>query len=182
MKRQPLIQLLDSYLPSEEEILFKKEMLDFVKTNKNCFNRSLEIGHVTASCWLLNTDKSKALLMHHKKLDRWLQLGGHCDGNPDTLAVAVKEAQEESGIFHIRPLSTDIFDIDIHLIPGNGLTKPHYHYDVRFLLQTISNDSFTKNEESKALLWISKDEKKLPTEDPSVTRLFHKWLSKSAFK
>ena len=60
---------------------------------------------------------SFVLLMHHTKLDKWFQLGGHCDGDPDVINVAIKEASEESGIKNIKPLSLEIFDIDIHLIP-----------------------------------------------------------------
>lgn len=136
MNRQTLVEMLENYKPeSFEEIAFKETMISFIEEHQNCFERSLEIGHITASAWLLNQDGSRALLMHHRKLNRWLQLGGHCDGNPDVLAVAIKEAQEESGITNISPVSKDIFDIDIHCIPENKKEKEHYHYDVRFLLQ-----------------------------------------------
>src|SRR5580704_14695900 len=112
-----LINLLDKYVPSDEEFIFKNRMLSFIKSHPHCFERTLEVGHITASCWLLNKEGSKALLTHHAKLNQWFQLGGHCDGNSDVLAVAVKEAQEESGIQEIRPVNDQIFDIDIHLIP-----------------------------------------------------------------
>jgi 8-oxo-dGTP pyrophosphatase MutT (NUDIX family) len=177
LNRNNLISLLKKYNPSDShEQEFKTSMLAFIKQHPNCFERTLEIGHITASAWLLNKDKTKALLMHHAKLDSWFQLGGHCDGDPDVLRVAIKEAQEESGIAHIVPLSKEIFDIDIHLIPANKREKEHYHYDVRFLLQVTSDEQVIQNPESKELKWFSKDITALPTESRSIIRMFNKWL------
>ena len=176
MKRTALIKLLENYFPDDpQEIIFKKQILNFINQYPNCFERSLEIGHVTASAWLVNRNGTEALLMHHRKLDNWFQLGGHCDGNPDVLSVAIKEAQEESGIENISALSNNIFDIDIHLIPANTKEKEHYHYDIRFLLQVTSDEKVIQNSESKELRWISKDFSKMPTNNPSVVRMFNKW-------
>jgi len=177
MHREKLIFLLNRYLPaSAEEIAFKNEMLYFIRLHEDCFERSLEIGHFTASSWLLNRDRAKALLMHHTKLDRWFQLGGHCDGNPDVLEVAIKEAREESGIQLIRPVFDEIFDIDIHLIPAKDQIRAHYHFDVRFLLEAVVDVPAIQNSESKELRWISKNESELPTQSLSVVRMFAKWI------
>jgi 8-oxo-dGTP pyrophosphatase MutT (NUDIX family) len=176
MKRKSLINLLQTYFPAfPEELEYKSRMLEFIHAHEDCFERSLNIGHLTASSWLLNHDGSKALLMHHAKLNRWLQLGGHADGASDLLTVALKEAREESGIQAIRPLSPEIFDIDIHLIPENPKEKAHYHYDVRFLLQVETDEKIQKNHESKELRWIAKELSQLPTGEPSIIRMFTKW-------
>jgi 8-oxo-dGTP pyrophosphatase MutT (NUDIX family) len=177
MHRNNLREKLTSYKPTDHaEQVFKQEMLTFLDTYPNCFERALEVGHFTGSAWLVSKDGTKVLLMHHTKLDRWMQLGGHCDGDPDLLAVAVKEAQEESGINDIEPLSTEIFDIDVHLIPASKSLPAHYHYDVRFLLHVTSDEAIVQNSESKELRWIGKDVSELPTDATSVTRMFHKWL------
>ncbi len=171
-----LLELLANYHPidtAEQE--YKKRIIDFLNNYPNAFERSLEVGHITASAWLINKDNTKALLMHHRKLNIWVQLGGHCDGNTDALAVAIKEAQEESGIANIQQMKAGIFDIDIHLIPENKKEKAHYHYDIRFLLQVISDEDFVANEESNALAWIDKNKDALPTQERSVTRMFDKW-------
>jgi 8-oxo-dGTP pyrophosphatase MutT (NUDIX family) len=170
--------MLQNYLPKDhDEQEFKKRMVEFIEEYPNCFERSLNIGHITASAWLLNKDHSKALLMHHSKLEKWFQLGGHCDGNQDVLAVAIKEAQEESGMVNIAPISNNIFDIDIHLIPENPKEKAHYHYDVRFLLKVTSDEQVIQNNESKELRWISKQLSTLPTHNQSVVRMFKKWIN-----
>ncbi|NRB11183.1 MAG: NUDIX hydrolase [Rickettsiaceae bacterium] len=112
------------------------------------------MGHITASAFLINSDASKFLLMHHKKINLWLQPGGHCDGEVDVLNTAIKEAREESGIEHIKPVNNQLYDIDIHPIPSYKNVLAHEHFDVRFLLQTVSSDELVKNDESLELRWI----------------------------
>lgn len=176
IKTLSLVELLTCYNPTDTaECEYKKIILNFLKDYPNAFERSFDVGHITASAWLVNKNNTKALLMHHKKLDIWVQLGGHCDGNTDALAVAIKEAQEESGIMGIQPVSGAVFDIDIHLIPENKKEKAHYHYDIRFLLQVMSDEDYVQNEESNALMWIDKNTYELPTKERSVTRMFDKW-------
>lgn len=174
--RSNVLDLLHAYHPSPEETVYKKRMIEFIRKHPDCFERSLEEGHITASAWLLNKKGTHALLMHHAKLDKWVQLGGHCDGNPDVLKTAIKEAQEESGIEQIMSISPAIFDLDIHEIPEKGSIKAHLHYDIRFLLQVTSDEEAKKNQESKELLWIDKNIDLLPTQSRSVVRMFMKWL------
>ncbi|HLC07057.1 MAG TPA: NUDIX hydrolase [Candidatus Babeliales bacterium] len=174
-----LQHLLANYLPTDPaEQEYKTTILAFLDQYPNAFERSLDVGHITASAWLVNKDNTKALLTHHRKLDMWVQLGGHCDGNTDPLAVATKEAQEESGIMGVQPVSCDIFDIDIHLIPENKKEKAHYHYDVRFLLQVVGDEEAITSDESHALAWIDKNRDNLPTNERSVVRMFDKWLDR----
>lgn len=176
MKRNQLLTLLKEYSsPYSEELLYKEQIIAFIKDHEDCFERSLSAGHITASCWLLNPTKTKALLMHHAKLNLWVQCGGHCDGESDALTVCLKEAQEESGLKHIVPISRKIFDIDVHKIPENAKDKAHYHYDIRFLLQSTKEEPLIMNSESKALLWVGLDPKNLPTQERSILRMHEKW-------
>ena len=180
MHRSHLLDLLSSYTPiTEEELVYKDKIIEFVKEHRDCFERTNNEGHITASAWLLNNDAEKALLMHHAKLDDWFQLGGHCDGDPNVLEVAIKEAQEESGIASIEPVSNKIFDIDIHVIPSGTLDKEHYHYDIRFLLKVQGEELTKHNKESKELRWIGKNIHELPSHSRSLTRMFDKWLKKA---
>lgn len=175
MHRNSLRQLLQQYQPMPEEQIYKDRMLAFLDEHVDAFERSLQVGHFTASAWLVSKDGSQALLMHHAKLNLWVQLGGHADGDTDLLAVAIKEAQEESGILAIEPLSSEIFDVDIHQVPASSQGPAHDHLDVRFLLHVTSDEQFIKNHESKELRWIGKDASQLPTDQRSVVRLFEKW-------
>jgi hypothetical protein len=153
--RNMLLKLLESYEPSlPEEITARQEILSFVKAHANCFLRENLFGHITASSWILSPDRTEVLLCHHRKLDKWVQLGGHADGDNDVLRVSLKEAEEESGIAGIRALSEHIFDLDIHIIPQWQEVPKHFHFDIRFLLQAPTK-KFTISPESKALAWVN---------------------------
>ena len=170
------MSLLNTYEPeSIKERLCKEEIQNFILQEDSCFERSLQKGHITGSAWLVNKQNTHALLLHHAKLDLWCQPGGHCDGNSDVLAVALKEAQEESGILSISPLSFQIFDVDIHTIPLHKNTKEHLHYDIRFLLQVTSEEEAIGNLESKALTWIHKKSQNIPSQEESILRMHRKW-------
>ncbi|MEQ9694064.1 NUDIX hydrolase [Shimia sp. SDUM112013] len=125
----------------------------FVKSEPQAFDRNPETGHVTGSAFVLSPDMQSVLLTHHAKLDLWLQLGGHCDGLRDAVAVAEKEACEESGLARLHLVSDAVFDVDIHEIPANAREAAHLHYDVRFLFRAESTD-FTVSDESHALAWV----------------------------
>ena len=176
MHRNFLLQLLEKYRPTtEQEIYAKLNMQDFVNEHTDCFERSLLKGHITGSAVLLNRDLTEVLLMHHAKLDVWCQLGGHCDGEANVLEVALKEAQEESGINAITPISAEIFDLDVHHIPAMHGVPSHYHYDVRFLFKVDSNEQVLRNNESKDMRWFGLRDQ-LPTNAESILRMFRKLI------
>ncbi len=143
----------------------------FIDRNPTCFDRS-NVGHITSSIWIVNAQKTHALLTHHKKLNIWVQLGGHNDGNNNCKQVALKEAQEESGITSFNFLSDSIFDIDIHPIPGSCT----FHYDIRYLLRAPPQANFIISDESHNLAWIPFDQIKDYTTEQSVVRLNEKFL------
>ncbi len=153
------------------------QVLDFVLTTPDCFERSHLAGHITGSAWLLDPTGRRALMTLHHKLQRWLQPGGHADGDPDTLRVALREATEESGIGGIVPLDREIFDVDVHLIPARGEVPAHYHYDVRYLLRAPHAD-FCVSAESDALAWLSPGEIAAHRPDASVQRLCALWQAR----
>jgi 8-oxo-dGTP pyrophosphatase MutT (NUDIX family) len=153
--REAALRLLQGYAATdsrEQEML--ERMLEFIAAHENCFERHLAIGHMTGSAWLLDREREHVLLTHHAKLNRWLQLGGHADGNPDLLDVAMREAREESGLVKIRIVSETPFDIDIHEIPARGNEAAHYHYDVRFQLEASREESLVVSGESHELAWV----------------------------
>ena len=175
MHRNQLLSLLEQHVPfTEEEAIFTKEIIQFVKENPACFERSLLIGHVTGSAWIVDKSRTYTLLTHHRKLDKWFQTGGHCDGDSDVLAVALKEAQEETGLQHISVISPAIFDIDIHEIPERKGIPAHLHYDVRFLFEADKDEPIIVSEESNDLAWVKLSEVKHHNDSQSMLRMVDK--------
>ncbi len=146
----------------------------FVIEHPDCFERSLGVGHVTGSAWIVDPLREKALLTHHHRLNRWMQLGGHADGDSDVLRVALREAREESGLEDIRPLGDSIYDVDVHRIPARGNEPAHYHYDVRFLLEADADRPLHLTPESKALAWVKLADVLKLTNERSVLRMVEK--------
>lgn len=176
MNRNDLIANLTHYAAyNEKEEAMRKKLLAFVKEHENCFERSLLKGHVTASCWVVNKSKNKVLLIHHAKLNKWLQPGGHCDGEEDTYKVAEKELQEETGLVALRKHTT-IFDIDIHVIPERKGVPEHKHYDIRYLFEVDEKATLSQNHETLGMKWIEmRDITQLSSEE-SILRMKDKMM------
>jgi 8-oxo-dGTP pyrophosphatase MutT (NUDIX family) len=175
MHRNTLTTLLQNHHPTDpHEVQFTEQITSFVKQNPDCFERYLLIGHVTGSAWILDKSHQFTLLTHHRKLDKWFQTGGHCDGDSDVLNVALKEAQEETGLSDIQIISPNIFDIDIHEIPERKGVPAHLHYDVRFLLEADMNQPFTVSSESTDLAWVALSEVSKLNDSESIVRMVRK--------
>lgn len=128
--------------------------LSFIASHPDCLNRSCMSGHLTASAWLVSPSRDRALLVHHRKLNRWLQPGGHADGQTDLAAAARREAEEETGLAGFKLLSPDLFDFDRHWIPARGAEAGHWHYDCRFLFEADPKAPLVVSEESNELRWF----------------------------
>ena len=126
----------------------------FAEAEVECLRRECVPGHLTGSAWIVSPDRQRTLLTHHHKLDKWLQLGGHADGDPDLLAVALREAREESGLVNVRAVSGEVFDVDRHWIPARKMEPGHYHYDLRFMIVADPEEKLVISSESKDLAWV----------------------------
>ncbi len=135
--------------------------------------RSCRAGHLTASALVVDADARRVLLTHHRKLDRWLQLGGHCDGDAHLARVALNEALEESGIagLAIWPLP---IDVDVHAIPARAGEPEHLHLDTRFLVRAPAGGDYVVGPESHDLGWFTPGELATLAVDASVTRLIER--------
>ena len=168
---QSLRLYLESY-PEEESVV--NRFTDFVEKNANFLDRRNTSGHLTGSCLLLDRNCQRILLTHHAKLNRWLQLGGHSEAENNLAAVALREAEEESGLPDIELLKSSILDLDIHYIPSNSRESGHFHYDVRFLLVATGSNKYSMSEESNALSWVRLDQVSEYTKEASIMRMICK--------
>jgi 8-oxo-dGTP pyrophosphatase MutT (NUDIX family) len=174
MERQSLLDKLRVYTgATDEERRMVTDTINFVERNPMCFERSLLEGHVTGSAWIVNSSRTHVLLIHHKKLDKWFQPGGHCDGNSDVLAVAMKEATEETGLT-VKPVRRSVFDVDNHVIPARGEVPEHVHYDIRFLLEADAAEDVKLNREVKAIRWVPLADTGIYNASESIMRMARK--------
>lgn len=178
--RRPLLRLLDRFAETGaaaagDASLFRA----FALAHADCFERACAPGHFTGSAWLVDRSGRRSLLTQHRKLNRWLQPGGHADGDPDLARVALREAEEESGLAGLI-IEPEIYDLDRHAIPARGAEPEHFHYDARFVVRTTGSEDFAVGDESHALAWrdiasIAAD----PSADESLRRMARRWVAES---
>ena len=179
MDRLQLLHALNNYKSSfDEEKAFIPRFTSLLTNFSNCYSRSLLTGHITASAWIVDEIATSALLVHHKKLNRWLQPGGHADAEENIILVATKEAKEETGLKSLKLFDDNFFDIDIHLIPSHKNIQSHYHYDIRFLFFAESAEAYIVSDESNKLAWVPIDKiDKFTENNDSILRMVFKTKS-----
>ncbi|MEK7592576.1 MAG: NUDIX hydrolase [Patescibacteria group bacterium] len=154
----------------------RRKIISFIEHDKQCFDYDNALGHVTGSAFVVNSTYTHTLLTHHKKLNMWVQFGGHSDGEIDTFAVAKREAYEESGLRKLNdtPLCTGIFDVDIHTIPAHNEKKAHDHFDIRILLVADINEPLLISDESHDVQWIKLSDAHTYNTQTSFLRMIEK--------
>jgi len=157
----------------EEEQKFIASFLELLR-HARCFHRNHLPGHITGSAWIVDESRHYVLLTHHAKLNRWLQPGGHADGDENVARVALREAKEETGLKNFSIIHPGIFDIDIHTIPARHDFPEHLHYDVRFLFEANRSEKLIITEESHDLKWVHLNDIGQHTDNHSLVRMAKK--------
>ncbi len=143
-----------------------------------CFDRTYFPGHFTGSAVITTGTYDKILLTHHRKLNRWLQLGGHADGESQLFDVARREGLEESGLSELQSPIVDpdhaLFDVDIHAIPARGTEPEHFHFDARYLFSTETPERILLSDESTDLKWFTLREASERITEASLMRILRK--------
>jgi 8-oxo-dGTP pyrophosphatase MutT (NUDIX family) len=175
--RQSLVRSLESYVTSyPEEAAFIPRFQQLLQ-EPGCFERHHLPGHITGSAWIVNEEATKVVMVKHGSLHKWLQPGGHADGDENTLNTATREAREETGLTDLRLIGDDWFDLDIHGIPEKKSFPAHDHYDVRFLFVTSERNVLTISDESTELRWVPLDALEQFNHERAVLRLREKAIS-----
>jgi 8-oxo-dGTP pyrophosphatase MutT (NUDIX family) len=179
--REKVLALLRAHAATPldaHEASMAADMIAFVERHPDCAERSLAVGHLTGSAWIVDPSRTRTLLTHHRKLNKWLQLGGHADGELDPLSVSLREAREESGLAHLRVVSAAVFDVDRHRIPARGNEAEHWHYDIRFMIEADPEERLLISDESHDLAWIRLDRMAEYNGEESMMRMARKTLAR----
>lgn len=176
MTKKDLIYQLKDYLNKYPDERIKVDnILEFINRENECFERNNWNGHFTGSAWIVDDTRNWVLMTKHLQLNMWLQLGGHAEGNSNLFKVALKEAIEESGLTKFTPLSSQIFDLDIHQIPRFKNLPSHLHYDVRYIFEAkIKNEKIIISDESHDVSWVNKNDVLNKNSEESISRMLNK--------
>lgn len=177
MHRNAVLKLLREHqacVSDAHEAEMVAATIAFVESEGECLRRECVPGHLTGSAWIVSPDLTRTLLTHHHKLDKWLQLGGHADGDPDLLGVALREAREESGLANVHAVRAEVFDVDRHWIPARKTEPGHYHYDLRFMIEADPHEPLVISSESKDLAWVEVARVTALNSEESMARMVRK--------
>lgn len=164
----------------EQEAGDQTQMLRFLAENDDAFLRTNLTAHMTASGWVVNPARDRVLLVYHKLYDSWAWTGGHADGETDLLAVALRECREETGVEHVRPVTEEIYSLEILTVDGHekrGQYVPsHLHMNVTYLLEADEHDALHVCEaENSGVRWFTLDGAlRASTEPWFVERIYKK--------
>ena len=170
-----------AYVPfNEQEAHDKALILWFLDHNPDAFQRSNTLAHMTASAWAVNPARDSVLMVYHRIYDSWSWTGGHADGETDLLKVALRELREETGVTHLRPVSRDIYSLEVLTVDGHekhgAYVSSHLHLNVTYLIEADERDALHICEaENSGVRWFSlEDALKASSEPWFVERIYKK--------
>ena len=176
-----IYQQIKAYRPwNEQERQDQVLILDFLRKNPDAFYRTNLLAHMTASAWVVNPQRSKVLMVYHRLYDSWSWAGGHADGEEDLLAVALREVREETGVQRLRPVTEEIYSLEVLTVDGHekhGRYVPsHLHLNVTYLLEAEEDQPLRVCEaENSGVAWFSlADALSASTEPWFVERIYKK--------
>ena len=167
----------------EQEVNDRRLMLRYAALFDDLFTRKNELAHMTASAWVVTPERDRALMAYHNLYDSWSWLGGHADGDPDLLAVALREVREESGVQHVRPVSDEIFSLEIlpvaqHFKRGKFVSA-HLHLNVTYLLEADAADALRcKPDENSGVRWFRPEDVCAACSEAAMRGIYQKLMDK----
>lgn len=176
-----LKEQIKNYIPyNEQEDCDKKIMLKYLNTFDDVLTRDNELGHFTASAWVMNKERTKVLMIYHNIYNAWTWTGGHADGEENLLATAIREVKEETGIKKIRPLIDEIFSLEVICVDGHikkgKYVGSHVHLNLTYLLEADELENLSiKEDENSGVKWIDiEDIKNVCNEEWMIKNVYNK--------
>ena len=170
-----------AYRPQcEQEERDRAQMLAFLDGNEGWLTRDNAMAHITASAWVVNPERTHVLMAFHNIYQSWSWVGGHADGDSDLLAVAVREAEEETGV-RARPVSEEIFSLESLCVEGHvkrgAFVSPHIHMNVTFLLEADgASATRSKPDENSGVMWVPFEQVNQKCSEPYMRTVYDKLM------
>ena len=167
----------------EQEKVDKETILGYIDGGAELLTRENKVMHFTSSCWVMNTERTKALMVHHNIYNAWSWMGGHADGCADLLAVAKKELAEESGVTDARlvseiPVTLEMIGVQSHEKKGKYIA-PHIHLNVTYLFEAKEDVPLRiKEDENSGVMWRNIEDIRTDNTEPHMNKLYRKLLDK----
>lgn len=175
---------INNYKPFDEKEANDKEvMLEYIKNTEDVLTRENKIAHFTASAWITNKERTKILMIYHNIYNSWSWVGGHADGEENLFKVAKKEAEEETGLTNITPLTEDIFGLNIitvfnHIKRGKQVNS-HLHFDLAFVFEADEKDLIRiKEDENSGIDWIPIEKVIASSTEENMKPIYQRLLDK----
>ena len=177
---EKLRKLIEDYTPcNEQETADKDMMIEYMNTFEDTLTRENKVCHFTASSWIVNKERTKVLMIYHNIYNSWAWTGGHCDGDPDVFHVALKEAEEETSLKSVKPLTNDLASIEILTVDGHvkrgKYVSSHVHLNCSFLMEADEKEQLhIKKDENSGVKWVDINEALKLTSEPKMVNIYKK--------
>lgn len=179
------VQEIKNYQPyNEQEEKDQAAILTCLEAYDNLLTRENPVAHFSSSGFIVNPERDKVLMIHHNIYNSWSWTGGHTDGEKNFLEVAIREAQEETGVQTIKVLSDGIFSLDVLPVPAHikkGVyVSAHLHLSVAYLFEVDEHQKLTmKPDENSGVQWIKIEElDQYVDNEPDMLKLYKKFIEK----
>ena len=181
----PLFEQLSAYTPCcEQEAADRELMLRYLKQfPHDILTRDNPMAHITASAWVVTPKRDQVLMVYHNIYNSWSWTGGHADGESDLLGVALREVSEETGLTNIRPVTEDIWSLEILSVAAHTrrgkFVSAHLHLNVTYLIEAEETDTLSVNpDENSAVRWFHADEVVERSNEPEMRVIYRKLMEK----